>query len=104
MQRLTCVVFTNLVHYYGKRPCQCSASGQLAISLVTSFVPRLTIWYGNRTACAHAYKLQNGVLRNGQQPQSVTFIDQGEVEAIKTPIGCRDPDKNQFRAKMTVST
>ena len=50
-------------------------------------------------------KLQNGVLRNGQQPP-MTFIDQGEVEAMKTPIGCKDPrcDKDQFRAKMTVST
>ena len=36
----------------------------------------------------------------------MAFIDQGEVEAMKTPIGCRDPrcDKDQFRAKMTVST
>ena len=53
-------------------------------------------------------KLQNGVLRNGQQPQSVVngFIDQGEVEAMKTLIGCRAPrcDKDEFRAKMTVST
>ena len=34
------------------------------------------------------------------------IIDQGEVEAMKTPIGCRAPrcDKDQFRAKMTVST
>ena len=53
-------------------------------------------------------KLQNGALRNGQQPHSVVnaFIDQGEVEAMKTLIGCRAPrcDKDQFRAKMTVST
>ena len=59
MQRLTCVVFINLVHYYGKRPCQCSASGQLAISLVSSLVPKLTIfiWYGNETTYARAYKI-----------------------------------------------
>ena len=33
-------------------------------------------------------------------------IDQGEVEAMKTLIGCRAPrcDKDEFRAKMTVST
>ena len=36
----------------------------------------------------------------------MAFIDQGEVEAMKTPIGRRAPrcDKDQFRAKMTVST
>ena len=73
MQCLTCV-FTNLVHYYWKRPCQCSASGQLAISLVTSLVPRLTILlFGmeTRLLVRMRTKLQNGVLRNGQQPQSV---------------------------------
>ena len=34
------------------------------------------------------------------------FIDQGEVEAMKTLIGYRAPrcDKDEFRAKMTVST
>ena len=34
------------------------------------------------------------------------FIDQGEVEAMKTPIGCRAPrrGKDQFRTKMKVST
>ena len=36
----------------------------------------------------------------------MTFIDQGEFEAMKTLSGCRAPrcDKHQFRAKMTVST
>ena len=50
-------------------------------------------------------KLQNGVLRNGQQPQSVVN-GQSEVEAMKTLIGCRDSrcDKDQFHPKMTVST
>ena len=74
MQRLTCVVFINLVHYYGKRPCQYSASGQLAISLVTSLVPRLTtVVFGMGTGLLVRMrtKLQNGVRRNGQQPQSV---------------------------------
>ena len=74
MQRLTCVVFINLVRYYGKRPCQCSASGQLAISLVTSLVPRLTIvifGLGTRILVRMRTKLQNGVLHNEQQPQSV---------------------------------
>ena len=36
----------------------------------------------------------------------MTFIDQGEFEAMKTPIGRRAPryDKDQFCAKMMVST
>ena len=36
----------------------------------------------------------------------MAFIDQGEFETIKTPIGRRAPccDKDQFRAKMMVST
>ena len=36
----------------------------------------------------------------------MTFVDHGEFEAMKTAIGHRDPlrDKDQFRAKMTVST
>ena len=36
----------------------------------------------------------------------MAFIDQGESEAMKTPVVCRAPrcDKDQFRAKMTVST
>ena len=53
-------------------------------------------------------KLQNGVLCNGQQPQTVVngFTDQGEFEATKTLNGLGAPccDKHQFRAKMTVST
>ena len=52
--------------------------------------------------------LENGVLRNGQQPQSVVngFIDQGESEAMKMLCGRRAPscDKRQFRDKMMVST
>ena len=74
MQRLTCVMFTNRAHYYGKRLCQCSASGQLTISLVTSLVPRLTILLfgmGTRLLVRMRTKLQTGVLRNGQQSQSV---------------------------------
>ena len=54
--------------------------------------------------------LENGVLHNGQQSQSVVNgfinIDQGEFEAMKMLSSRRTPrcDKNQFRAKMTVST
>ena len=78
---------------------------------LTSLVPGLTILsfgMGTRLLVRMRTKLQIGVLCNGQQPQSVVngFIDQSEVEVMKTLIGCRDPryDKDQFRAKMTVST
>ena len=35
----------------------------------------------------------------------MAFTDQGEFEAMKTPIGCRAPrcDEDQFRAKMMVN-
>ena len=52
-------------------------------------------------------KLENGVLHNGQQPRNrFFFFDQGEFEAIKTLSVRRAPrcGKDQFRAKMTVST
>ena len=48
-------------------------------------------------------RLQNGVLRNGQQHGSAVniFIDQGKLEAMKTLSGHRAPHcgKHQFRAK-----
>ena len=50
--------------------------------------------------------VQNGVLRNGQQPQCCECVfDQGEFAAMKTPIGRRGPRcvKDQFRAKTTLS-
>ena len=31
-------------------------------------------WFGNKTGCAHAYKIKNGVLRNGQQPSQIASI------------------------------
>ena len=78
MPRLTWMVFINLAYYYGTCPllreetvpvqCQCSASGQLAISLVTSFVPRLMIViFGleTRLLVRMRTKLQKGVLGNG---------------------------------------
>ena len=52
-------------------------------------------------------KLQNGVLSNGQQPQSVVngFVDQGEFEAMKTLKGWEAAhcDENPFYAKIKVS-
>ena len=53
-------------------------------------------------------KFQNGILRNGLQLGTAvnSIIDQGEFETMKMLIGRRAPrcDKNQFHAKMTVST
>ena len=46
----------------------------ISISVVTSLVPRLTIvifGLGTRLLVRMRTNLQNGVLRNGQQPQSV---------------------------------
>ena len=52
--------------------------------------------------------LENGVLRNGQQPGRAenSFIDQGEFVAMKTLSGCKAlcRDEHQFCDKMTVST
>ena len=46
-------------------------------------------WFGNKTGCAHAYKIKNGVLRNGQQPGSArnSFFDYSEFEAMKSLSG-----------------
>ena len=53
-------------------------------------------------------RLENGVLRNGQQPGSAVniFIDRGKLEAMKTLSGRRALrcGKHQFCAKITVST
>ena len=52
-------------------------------------------------------KLENGVLHNEQQPQSVVngFIDQGEFEAMKTLSSWEAArcDEHPFRAKIKVS-
>ena len=78
MQRLTCVVFTNLVHYYGKKPCQCSASGQL----VASFPGRSRLQFSTILIFGMGTRLL-------VRMRTKLLIDQGEVEAMKTPIGCR---------------
>ena len=52
--------------------------------------------------------LENGVLRNRQQPGRAenSFIDRDEFVAMKTLSGCKTPrcDKDKFRDKMTVNT
>ena len=77
MQRLTCVVFINLVPTTTGRDRASCALGQIAISLVTSLVPRLRIeifGLGTRLLVRMRTKLQNGVLRNGQQPQCCEWL------------------------------
>ena len=82
----------------------------LQFHLYTSLAPRpMTVVFGLGTRRhVHMRTLENGVLHNGQQPQSVVngFVDHSEFEVMKTPIGRRAPrcDKNQFRAEMTVNT
>ena len=52
--------------------------------------------------------LENGVLRNRQQPGRAenSLINQDEFVAMKTLSSCKAPccDKHRFRDKMTVST
>ena len=58
--------------------------------------------------CACVPTVENGVLRNRQQPGRAenSFIDRGEFGAMKTLSSCKAPhcDKDQFRDKMMVST
>ena len=91
--------FINLAHYCGKRPCQPRAVN-FAWALVS--FPDRWAWYlaWELDLCARMRtKFNHRVLW-------MAFIDQGEFEAIKTLSGRRAPrcDKDQFRAKMTVST
>ena len=66
MQGLTYVVFINLAHYYGKD------RARRAFRLCTSLVPRPMValfGLGTRLHVRMRTKLENGVLRNGQQLQ-----------------------------------
>ena len=94
MQCLTYVVFVSLAHYYRKKPCQqcITPAGQLTISLVhlSSFQTNdCGLWPGNETTYAMHTTLENGILRNGQQPSSAadSFFDHGKFEAMKTLSG-----------------
>ena len=75
MQHLTCVVFINLAHYYGKGPCHlCACIIDSRFCSYTSIFPRQMIvafGLGTRLHVRMRATLENGVLRNGQQPQSV---------------------------------
>ena len=57
---------------------------------------------GTRLRVRMRTTLENGVLRNGQQPgRAENFIDQGELVAMKTVSGGKAPrcDKDQFVIK-----
>ena len=75
-----------------------------------SVVPRpmnVVFGLGTRLCVRMRTELENGVLHNEQQPQSVVngFIDQGEFEAMKTLSGWEAArcDQHPFRAKIKVS-
>ena len=77
----------------------------------TSLAPRpMTVVFGLGTRLRMRMRttLENGVLRNGQQPGRTEngFIDQGEFVAMKNLSGCKAPrcDRHQFCDKMKVST
>ena len=81
MQRLTYVVFIKLTQYFVKRPVPAVRVVNSRFRLCTSLVPRPTIVafdLGTRLHVRMRTKLENGVLRNGQPPQSA-FLDQGEL-------------------------
>ena len=63
---------------------------------------------GTRLRVRMRTTLENGILRNGQQPGRAenSFIDQGESVALKTLSGRKAPrcDRHQFCDKMKVST
>ena len=77
----------------------------------TSLAPRpMTVAFGlgTRLRVRMRTTLENGVLRNRQQPGRAenSFIESDKFIAMKTLSGCKAPrcDKHQFRDKMTVST
>ena len=73
MQRLTCVALVNLAHY-GKRPYRpCAWSTRDFARALASFPNNVIVVFGlgTRLHVRMRTTLENGVLRNGQQPQSV---------------------------------
>ena len=60
---------------------------------------------GTRLHVRMRTRLENGVLRNGQQ-SGCGFFDKGKFEAMKTLSGWEAArcDEHQFRAKIKVST
>ena len=70
MQRLTYVVFISLAQCRGgKRPCQHAMPARLCT--LASRPMTVVFGLGTRLRMRMRTKLENGVLSNGQQPQSV---------------------------------
>ena len=108
------MVSISLSHNHGNRPCQpcIQVHGQHArFRVSTSLVPRaMTVVFGmgTRLHVRMRTRLENGVLRNGQQSGSAvnSFFDPGRFEAMKTLSGWEAArcDEHQFRAKIKAST
>ena len=68
----------------------------------------VVIGWGTRLDVRMRTRLENGVLRNGQQPGSAgnSFFDYSKFEALKSLSGwdVARCDEHQFRAKIKVST
>ena len=92
MQRPTYGI--SLGNYYEKRPYMPAVLNS-RFHVCISLAPRpMTVVFGLGTKLRVRMRnttLENGVLRNGQQPGRAenSFIDQGEFVAIKTLSGCK---------------
>ena len=102
MQRPTYGI--SLGNYYEKRPYVPAVLNLAHDFMCISLAPRpMTVVFGLGTKLRVRMRttLENGVLRNRQQPGRAenNFIDQGEFVAIKTLSGCKALrcDKRQFR-------
>ena len=96
MQRPTYSI--SLGNYYEKRPYAASR-----FHVCISLAPRpLTVVFGlgTRLRVRMRTTLENGILRNGQQPGRAenSFVNQGEFVAMKMLSGCNALrcDKRQF--------
>ena len=82
----------SLAHYYVQRQCQL-CTGKLVDRMCVD-QPRFQtndrgLWSGNETTYAHTHKILNGILSNGQQPDTPvnSFIDQGGYEDAEQSYG-----------------
>ena len=96
----------SLAYYYNRASLAVHALINLRFHVCTSLAPRpMTMVFGlGMRLCVHMHTtLENGILRNGQQPGSAVncFTNQDEFVAMKMLSGRRAPhcDKHQFRDK-----
>ena len=71
MQCLTYVVFISLAQCHGKKNCANHAHPLARLCTLASRLMTVVFGLGTRLRVRMRTKLENGVLRNGQQPQSV---------------------------------